>query len=64
MKKYNVYYSIQKGDAKPITKRYYWIDATDKQDAENKANIKGKEWEPKGYIFKVTSIDVSNYFMV
>lgn len=64
MKKYNVYYSIQKGNSKTITNRYYWIDATSEQDAKDKANVRGKEWQPKGYKFKVTTIEVSDYFMI
>jgi hypothetical protein len=64
MKKYNVYYSIQKGNSKPITNRYYWVDATSEQDAKDKANVRGKEWQPKGYSFKVDYAEVSNWFAI
>lgn len=63
MKKYNVYYTILKAGGNPINK-YYWIDATSPQDAVKRANERGKEWESKGYLFKVKQTEISNWFAI
>jgi hypothetical protein len=65
MKKYNVYYTIQKCEDKPITNRYYWVDAISEQDAIDKANeIGNKKWPLKGYSFKVDYAELSKWFAI
>lgn len=63
MEKHNVYYTLYKNGKKVITK-YYFLDAKNKIDAIAKANEKAKQWEAKGYSFKVDYAEVSNWFAI
>jgi hypothetical protein len=63
MKKYNVYYTLSKSGKKVITK-YYFLDAKNETDAIAKANDKSKQWEAKGYSFKVDYAEISNWFAI